>query len=158
MIRRTFFQLLSGAFFPRPIWNSAAHFAEVLPPNSVAKASAALPIIDPEWLRAWMRLPRLPLLPEDYSVIPDLNERNLVVLLVVSIGLGEPIQFEYFGGTEPGRGRRVLPVLLFTTSLGETTCGVGTLNPIYLLGWCETRRAARTFRLDRMKIVNTGGE
>ncbi len=66
MIRRTFFELLSGAFFPRPILNSATHFSEVLPPNSVAKANAASATIDPEWLREWMRLPRLPLLPEEF--------------------------------------------------------------------------------------------
>jgi predicted DNA-binding transcriptional regulator YafY len=28
--------------------------------------------------------------------------------------------------------------------------------PIYLLGWCQTRHAARTFRLDRMEMLKTG--
>ncbi len=81
-----------------------------------------------------------------------MNERNRVALILVSIGLGEPFQFQHLGGSEPGRVRRVLPVLLFTTSLGDTACGVGTLNPIYLLGWCLPRRAARTFRLDCMQV------
>jgi DNA (cytosine-5)-methyltransferase 1 len=37
MIRRTLFELLSGAFFPRPIWNSA-HLGEALPSNPLAIA------------------------------------------------------------------------------------------------------------------------
>jgi predicted DNA-binding transcriptional regulator YafY len=151
MIRRTFFELLSGAFFPRPIWHSA-HLGETLPPNPVAKATAASVTIDPEWLREWLRLPRLPLLTEDFSVIPNLKERSLVALILVSIGLGEPFQFQYFGGSEPGKSRRVLPVMLFTTRLDDVSCGVGTPNPIYLLGWCQTRQAARTFRLDRIRV------
>ncbi len=154
MIRRSFFHLLSAAFYPRPVWNSPRP-GEVLHPNPAPQATAAsATTIDPESLLAWLRLPRLPLIPESFSVIPDVNESTLVVVLLVSIGLGEPIQFKYFAGSEPGRSRRVLPVLVFTTSRCEPTCGVGTLNPIYLLGWCQTRHAARTFRLDRMEIEN----
>lgn len=157
MIRRTFFELLSGAFLPRPLWQSI-QVGEVPQADTVARAPApSAAATDPEWLQEWLRLPRLPLLQEDFSVIPNLEERSLVALILVSIGLGEPFEFQYFGGSEPGTSRRVLPVMLFTTELDDMVCGVGTPNPIYLLAWCQGRQAPRTFRLDRMCLDASRG-
>jgi hypothetical protein len=155
MIRRTFFELLSGAFLPRPPWNST-HVNDASPPDTPTRIPLTSATIDPEWLKEWMRLPRQPLFLEDLSMVPDLNERGLLALIMVSIGLGEPFQFYYFGGSEPGKSRRVLPVMVFTTALEGVSCGVGTLNPIYLLAWCQVRRAPRTFRVDRVRgEINT---
>lgn len=156
MIRRSFFGLLSGVFLPRPLWAAASHAGEPSPSDTRKWISPPVATSDPEWLSEWMRLPRLPLIPDDFAVIPDLEERSLVALILVSIGLGEPFQFQYLGGSEPGKHRRVLPVLLFTTSRDGEFFGMGTPNRIYLLGWCQTRQAARTFRLDRMEMVEAG--
>ena len=92
----------------------------------------------------------MPLGPFWRSVIPDVEERSLVALILVSIGLGEPFEFQYLSGSEPGKSRQVLPVMLFTTALDDSACGVSTPNPIYLLAWCQARKAPRTFRLDRI--------
>lgn len=110
MICSTIFELLSGAFLPRPHWKSI-HVGEVPLADAAARAPVHSAVtMGPEWLREWQRLPRLPLIPEDFAVIPDLEERSLVALILVSIGLGEPFEFQYLGGSEPGASRRVLPV------------------------------------------------
>ena len=155
MIRRSFFQSLVAALLPGPVL-AAAKLAQPPCEQTARALHNSAPVEDPEWLKEWQRLPRLPLIPEDFSVIPNLEERSLVALILVSIGLGEPFQFQYLGGSEPGKHRRVLPVMLFTISRDGESLGMGTPNPIYLLAWCQTRRAPRTFRLDRMDTVEAG--
>ncbi len=149
MIRRTFFELLAGAFIPRSVLDSISPRKSTLPCplGGVPHLSESL---DPEWLTEWMRLPRLPLLADDLPEIPDPSERELATQILQRIRSGNSFDFQYFGGSEPGKARQVLPVLLFTTSVDDMPCGVGDPNPIYLLAWCLSRYAPRTFRLDRI--------
>ena len=149
MIRRTFFQLLSGAVIPIPDRHSTKPRNPVLPcPSGEVPALSGNP--DPEWLTEWLRLPRIPVLAEDLPEIPDSHERELVTQILQRIRSGNPLNFQYFGGSEPGKTRQVLPVLLFTTAVDDLPCGVGEPNPMYLLAWCLLRNAPRTFRLDRI--------
>jgi hypothetical protein len=151
MIRRTFFELLSGAFLPRPILISTSLRKSTLPCFDYGvPAPSEKP--DPEWLTEWMRLPRLPWLADDLPEIPDPRESELAAQILQRIRSGASFDFQYFGGSEPGKSRQVLPVLLFTTAVDDMPCGVGDPNPIYLLAWCQSRNAPRTFRLDRMGI------
>ena len=150
MIRRTFFERLSGAFLPRPIWNSN-HPRQSLSARPVGGVPPLPVSPDPEWLTEWMRLPRLPLLADDLPEIADPRERELAAQILQRIGSGNSFDFQYFGDSEPGKSRQVLPVLLFTTT-DDMPCGVGHPDPIYLLAWCLSRKAPRTFRLDRMGI------
>jgi predicted DNA-binding transcriptional regulator YafY len=77
------------------------------------------------------------------------------------IGEGRPFTFLYHGGSDPGAFRTVLPTLLFSPDFcpyrmcyeDPTELPDPSEVPIYLLGWCQTRQAARTFRLDRMEMV-----
>ena len=147
MIRRTFFQLISGAFIPRPDRNST-NLGNPALPRSPGESPVLPENTDPEWLMEWMRLPRLAVLAEDLPGIPDPCERELATQILQRIRAGGPFSFQYFGGSEPGKTRDVLPVLLFTTALDDMPCGVGDPNPIYLLAWCQSRNAPRTPRLD----------
>lgn len=149
MIRRHFFELLSGAFLPRPVLNSTSPRKSTLP----CPLGGVPPLpesLDPEWLTEWMRLPRLPLLADDLPEIPDPSERELATQILQRIRSGNSFDFQYFGGSEPGKSRQVLPVLLFTIEVDDMHCGGGDPDPIYLLAWCQSRNAPRTFRLDRM--------
>lgn len=92
----------------------------------------------------------MPVLAEDLPEIPDSHERELATHILQQIRTGNSLNFQYFGGSEPGKTRQVLPVLLFTTAVDDLPCGVGDPNPIYLLAWCLLRNAPRTFRLDRI--------
>jgi hypothetical protein len=93
----------------------------------------------------------------------DPHQRDLGEVILRHIGEGIPISFRYAGGSEPGAVRTVLPTLLFSPDLcpyrmcyeDPTELPDPSETPIYLLGWCQTRQAARTFRLDRMEIVET---
>lgn len=99
-------------------------------------------------------MPRLPVVSADLPQIGDPQERALAALILQHIRSGSAYDFYYFGGSEPGKFRRVLPVLVFTTALDDLPCGAGDPNPLYLLAWCQYRDAPRTFRLDR--ILSTG--
>lgn len=81
MIRRTFFELLSGALLPRPILKSAnLHFSPLPSPVGGVPSLPVSP--DPEWLTEWMRLPRLPLLANDLPEIADPRERELAAQIL----------------------------------------------------------------------------
>lgn len=149
MIRRNFFQLLSGVFILRPNRHSANLGNPVLLCPSV-EVPALLENPDPEWLTEWLRLPRMPVLAEDLLEIPDSHERKLATQILQRIRSGNSLSFQCFGGSEPGKARQILPVPLFTTAVDDMPCGVGDPNPIYLHGWCQSRNAPRNFRLDRI--------
>jgi len=153
MIRRTFFQLLAGFSIPRPRWHTE-HSPEAAglvpkpvqfhPPNGLH---------DPEWLTAWLRLPRFPVLCDDLPRIAEPHERDLAARILRGIRSGAPLDFHYLGGSEPGKSRQVLPVLIFTTSLDSSPSdSEGPKKPLYLLAWCLVRNAPRTFRFDRIQI------
>lgn len=156
MIRRSFFQTLAATVFPSPVFAHKLHTAgnchdpsvPSRPPESVSSMDSE----DPEWLVEWQGLPRLPLLADDLPEIGDTREHALATLILHRIRSGSPFDFHYLGGSEPGKIRRVLPVLLFHTALDDMPCGAGRPNPIYLLAWCLSRSAPRNFRLDRMKV------
>ena len=151
MIRRTFFQLLAGILLPWPRGRDGLSPKTTAPPQKSAPFPFSNDTPDPEWLREWLRLPRLPVTSEDLPEIADPQERELVTLILQQIRSGNPLDFHYFGGSEPGKLRRVLPVLVFTTALDDMPCGAGDPNPFYLLAWCQSRSAPRTFRLSRMQ-------
>ena len=71
------------------------------------------------------------------------------------------LSFRYTAGSEPGLVRTVHPILLFYQDYftyfqfrtdDPTEYPEFSDSPLYLLGWCQTRQAARYFRLDRMEM------
>lgn len=149
---RTFFQLLTGLAIPLPPWNtqrspSSAGSVPILGPPTPRND-----LTDPEWLKEWLSLPRLPVLSDNLPRILDSHERELAALILQRIRSGRPIDFHYFGGSEPGKPRQVLPVMVFTTAADGMPSDAGDPNPLYLLSWCLVRNGPRTFRLDRMQV------
>ena len=63
--------------------------------------------------------------------------------LLSAIRGNRPVRFRYFGGSCFGADREVTPGLLFT---------VDGFSGAYLSGYCHTRRAERTFRVERMAL------
>jgi hypothetical protein len=137
MIRRTFFHLLAGIQLPGVRWHQG------LSQKSADPAPKPVPVLpaddkpDPEWLLELLRLPRLPVVSAALPQIGDPQERDLAALILQRIRSGSPVDFHYFGGSEPGKLRRVLPVLVFTTALDDLPFGEGNPNPLYLLAWCN---------------------
>jgi hypothetical protein len=157
MIRRTFFQTLAAALLPRPV----IAMAKTLQPacERAARAShSPAPIQDSEWLQEWREIPKLEIFAKDLPYHEDPHQRDLGEVILRHIGEGIPISFRYAGGSEPGAVRTVLPTLLFSPDLcpyrmcyeDPTELPDPSQTPIYLLGWCQIRQAARNFRLDRM--------
>jgi len=159
MIRRTFFHLLSGFLLPRPDLLAAKLPKPALPPLGTMLPPAA-ELSDPEWLREWRRIPRLEIAPKDLPDHNDPHQRSIAADIFPCIHHGTPFTFRYLGGSEPGLVRQVLPVLLFRLDYfgychehREDPADVPdpAVVPIYLLAWCLSRNAPRTFRLDRMQ-------
>lgn len=128
------------------------------PSYASAPAPFELPVTSP-WLEEWLRLPLLPVVSDaDLEACHDPQVLGVASRIREGFGRGEALVFHYHGGSEPGMVRSVLPVLLFRkfdpavyvsfTKPVETTSG-----PIYLLAHCQTRKSARTFRLDRMELI-----
>lgn len=153
MIRRTFFHLLAGIPLPGLRWHEGLFPKSIGYPAKPAPFPSSNDTPDPEWLQEWLRLPRLPVVSADLPLIGVPQERDLVALILQRIRSGSPFDFRYFGGSEPGKLRRVLPVLVFTTALDDMPCGAGDPNSLYLLAWCQSRAAPRTLRLDRMQSL-----
>lgn len=112
----------------------------------------------PAWLEDWLRLPMRPVVDErDLEGCEDCRVRNLASRILARPG-GDPLVFRYLGGSEPGRERSVLTVLLFrkfdpaVTNVDTESIEVASAT-IYLLAHCQIRGSARTFRLDRMELV-----
>ncbi len=119
----------------------------------------------PEWLQEWREIPKLEVFAKDLPDHEDPHQRALGEVILGHIGEGRPFTFRYVGGSEPGAVRTVLPTLLFCLDYlsyyefridDRGDIPYGPQMPIYLLGWCQTRQAARYFRLDRMEMVKTG--
>ena len=158
MIRRTFIEILSGLLVARPEWplgNPPAPLPPMShPPGIEPSIAPRVSETAPEWLTEWLRLPRLDLLREDLPQIPDPDQRELATEILRRMQSGTPFPFRYFGGSDPGTRRQVLPVMLFTTvadTAADTASCQPELGPVYLLAWCQSRSAPRTFRLDRMR-------
>ena len=158
MIRRAF-RHFSGILAPRPHLLAAIRPEPgSTPTGPPLPPSAAAPL--PEWLREWQRIPRLELTPEGLAGHGDPRQRSIAASIFQRIDDSTPFTFRYLGGSQPGRVRRVLPVQLFgLDDSGHCCCrgdsaaalpGPATGAPIFLLAWCLSRNAPRTFRLDRM--------
>ena len=162
MIRRTFFQSLGAALLPRPL------LADAEPAQAIgltlAETAPPTPIENPEWLREWREIPKLEVFAKDLLEHENPHERAIATVILDQIQSGKPFTFRYYGGSEPGSVRAVLPTLLFFPDFCPFRMGYEDPTelpdpseiPMYLLGWCQTRQAARTFRLDRMEWVCTG--
>ncbi len=161
MIRRTFFQLFSGLFVPRPDLLATISSKPKVPQFGVMLPPAA-EIVQPEWLREWKRIPRVEITPEDLPDHNDPHQRDLAADILSRIHHGTSFAFRYLGGSDPGVVRQVLPVLLFRLdyfSYYHDRCEDPAdipdpdVVPFYLLAWCQTRNAPRTFRLDRIRAI-----
>jgi hypothetical protein len=161
MIRRSFFQSLAAALLPQPVLAAAKAMQPGCEPTARA-LHIPTPILNPEWLHEWRELPKLEIFSKDLPDHEDPHQRDLGEVILRHIGEGRPFTFRYVGGSEPGAVRTVLPTLLFSPDYlsyyefrvdDPGDIPYGPQMPIYLLGWCQTRYAARTFRLDRMEIV-----
>lgn len=163
MIRRSFFQALAAAMLPQPVLAGARHEnTPVLPSARGNDRSAATQ--DPEWLLKWREIPKMEVFAHDLPNHEDPHQRELGEVILRHIGEGAPFTFRYTGGSEPGAVRTVLPTLMFAPDFcpyrmcyeDPTELPDPGEAPIYLLGWCQTRQAARTFRLHRMELLKSG--
>lgn len=133
---------------------SPGHCPPAAPSGTVAGAGTASGSPSPSWLEAWLRLPMQPVISEsDLGADLDHRCRKTALGILRGLGQGETLRFRYFGGSEPGSTRAVLPTLLFRKldpDLADSDAA--SQGPLYLLAHCQTRSAARTFRLDRMEL------
>ena len=160
MIRRTFFQTLAAALLPQQVIATAKTVQPVCEPPARTFHHPA-PVMDPDWLREWREIPKMEIFAKDLPDHADPHQQALGYVILRHIGEGGPFTIRYTGGSEPGAFRTVLPTLLFSPDFcpyrmcyeDPTELPDPSEVPIYLLGWCQTRQAARTFRLDRMEMV-----
>lgn len=163
MIRRTFFELLSGLLLPRPILAAAKPAQAVRTPCANPSSWCPPAIPDPEWLREWRETPKLEVFLHDLPDHEDSHQRAVAEAILAHIQSSQPFTFLYHGGSLPGAVRTVLPTLLFSPDFcpyrmcyeDPTDLPDPSETPIYLLGWCQTRQAARNFRIDRMELLKT---
>lgn len=88
---------------------------------------------DPEWLKDWLSLPKFPVPRDDLPRIHDPHQRDLAAMILERIRSSRPIDFHYFGGSEPRKPRQVLSVMVFTTVADGMPPGGGIPNPLYLI-------------------------
>lgn len=91
------------------------------------------PANDNDWLAAWQAAERAPVFVSD--------DPHVWRMLAAAWQRGT-VEFRYWGGSEPGAGRRVTPETVFT---------VAGSNGIYAEGLCHGRGERRVFRLDRVE-------
>lgn len=88
----------------------------------------------PDWLKHWLRQPRIPVLE---ATTPDEGK------YLEAIEGNARLSLSYFGGSRPGRHREFSPEYLFRHSEGDGH---------YLCGYCHTQQAHRILRADRISI------
>jgi hypothetical protein len=159
MIRRSFFQTLAAALLPQPVLAVAKPVQPTCEPP-VSTLHSPAPIQDPELLQEWREIPKLEVFAKDLPYHEDAHQRDLGEIILRHIGEGTPFTFRYDGGSEPGAVRTVLFCPDFCPYRmcyeDPTELPPPSETPIYLLGWCQTRQAARYFRLDRMELCKAG--
>jgi hypothetical protein len=161
--RRSFLTTITGATGMAAAWPWRKGSGDAPPrsahDNALSTATATCPPASPDFpesdygLDTWQRLPRVPLV---RNQIPELGQNRAAEwfhasLITCRIREGRPFDFFYLGGSEPGEGRTVHPVLLFTVPTHPGPPDL-TRDPVYLLAHCLKRNAVRTFRLDRLHL------
>ena len=153
MTRRSLFALFAALPIPMisGFWrNNSAVFV-----RSSGELASKFPEVDgtePAWLADWLHLPRIAMCQQDIARVQDPRERALAAHILPRIQAGTGYTFQYSGGSNPGTVRAVLPILLFANTHGNETCE--ERGPFYLLAYCLTRNAPRTFRLDRIHALS----
>jgi hypothetical protein len=158
MIRRSFFQTLAAALLPQPILATAKTVQPTCePPARAAHTPAA--IQDPEWLQVWREIPKIEIFTRDLECHDDPHQCAVAKVVMRHIAGNIPLTFRYSGGSEPGLVRTVHPILLFYQDYFTyfKFCDASEYpefsdSPLFLLGWCQTRQAARYFRLYQMEM------
>lgn len=154
MHRRPFLQLLAGLIHGIPtVTASASPSLGNLQNTSHPVVSAIFSPGDSleNFLLEWQRLPMQPIpTVEDIpkNVTPFEREIATSLLSVMREGVAD-FHFTYQGGSEPGTTRQVQPILLFQKF--EFAYDLPERFHLYLLAFCQSRQAARTFRLDRIR-------
>ncbi len=105
-------------------------------PLPAATSFEIVPVQDRTALDRWKSARRTPV---RRSKDPRLQE------LIQHIEYGRVLRFQYRGGSEPYSLRVISPTSIDFVDEFE--------NEVYLTGYCHHRRAARTFRLDRVRQV-----
>ena len=90
---------------------------------------------EPDWLREWNALPRLPV---------RASRDRVIAHSLAMAAAGQPMSFYYHGGHSPGRLRKVSPELVFRLPGHDHA---------YLSGYCHLRHAPRVFRIDRISLA-----
>jgi len=167
MFRRSFFQTLAAVLLPQPlIAATKPKLPTVEPFLPPFPRPGTDPYLEPfpEWLREWRETPKQEVFADDLPDHIHPNQFALAETILRHLAMGQPLSFRYTGGSDPGTIRTVLPTLLFRLyhfyhDPHRIDHPVAVLHadksPHYLLGWCQTRQAALSFRLDRMELEGT---
>jgi hypothetical protein len=146
--RRQLLGLLAGFLAPSSRAGSPPH--QDYKPSALSTICPDADSIAPAALDAWQRLPMLPLIDfKSFSAAAETDGQQFLGRMILGhIKSQTDFEFRYFGGSDPGITRRVLPILWFRKF--EMASDVPDLPNIYLLAFWHTRQQARTFRLDRL--------
>jgi len=87
------------------------------------------------WLADWRQVCWVPV----YESVHPTAQRLILAAL-----RSEMLPLRYWGGSTPGRERRISPGLVFQ---------LGGCGPLYVAGYCHLRRAERVFRVERVEIA-----
>lgn len=161
MIRRSFIQTLGVALLPQSLFgkNKLTQPIRPLPAKGIGNP---VENSEPEWLRDWRKIPKIEFLSKDIFNHKNWHQRETAQIILTRIKYGKPLIFQYYGGSDHGATRTVLPTLLFRLDYVShyQACAQEYVefpapdeSPLYLLGWCQTRQAPRYFRLDRVQLL-----
>lgn len=89
-------------------------------------------------LESWDALPRFRL---------RASANPAVARLIDCASIGGEARIVYFAGSTPGVARWVRPIQVFSA---------GRYGGIYLEAYCESRRATRCFRVDKLELLDVG--
>jgi predicted DNA-binding transcriptional regulator YafY len=95
---------------------------------------------DGPWLADWRQAHWVPV---TESVHPTAQR------LILAAARHEMLTLRYWGGSTPGRIRRVSPTSVFQ---------LGGCGPLYLSGYCHLRRAERVFNVGRVELLTDDSE
>jgi predicted DNA-binding transcriptional regulator YafY len=87
------------------------------------------------WLADWRQADWVPV----YESVHPTAQR-----LILAAARHEMLTLRYWGGSTPGRERRISPELVFQ---------LGGCGPLYVSGYCHLRRAERVFHVGRVELL-----